>query len=270
MDRPVLLCGLGKVGRSVLAVLRAAHMPVVVIDLQPAPANGLDGVRYVRGDFRQPEVLAEAGAREARGIIVCASDDLANLTAVLTARSLAPDVRIVVRTFNANLVARLGKAVRNVYALSVSSLTAPLLALTALTGELLGAFTLDDGPRQVAELTVSPDSPLAGLRVAQAAERHRLCVIAHRPTRGEPRFLLELDGEAVLRAGDRLAVVGAPRDLGRLLSSGDDAEAVHWAGKLRRFGRVARRTLTEVDLSVKVCTGVLVAVVVGSTLVYHV
>ena len=164
MDRPVLLCGLGKVGRSVLAVLRAAHMPVVVVDLQPGPAESADGVRYVRGDFRQADVLAEAGVRDARGVIICASDDLANLTAVLTARSLAPDVRIVVRTFNANLVDRLGRAVRNVYALSVSSLAAPLLALTALTGELLGAFTLDDGPRQVAELTVTPDSPLAGLR----------------------------------------------------------------------------------------------------------
>jgi Trk K+ transport system NAD-binding subunit len=269
MDRPVLLCGLGKVGRSVLAVLRAAHMPVVVIDLQPAPANGLDGVRYVRGDFRQTDALIEAGVRDARGIIVCASDDLANLTAVLTARSLAPDVRIVVRTFNANLVDRLGRAVRNVYALSVSSLAAPLLALTALTGELIGAFTLDDGPRQVAELTVTPDSPLAGLRVAQAAERHRLTALAHRAAAGPPRFLHDLDGDAVLRAGDRLAVVGAPRDLGRLLSSGDSLDAVHWAGKLRRFGRVLGRTLAEVDLSVKVCTGVLLAVVVGSTLVFH-
>src|SRR5947207_8537429 len=90
MDRPVLLCGLGKVGRSVLAVLRAAHMPVVVVDLQPGPAESADGVRYVRGDFRQADVLAEAGVRDARGVIICASDDLANLTAVLTARSLAP------------------------------------------------------------------------------------------------------------------------------------------------------------------------------------
>ena len=42
-----------------------------------------------------------------------------------------------------------------------------------------------------------------------------------------------------------------------------------WAGKVRRFARVAARTLREVDTPVKICTAVLVAVIVLSTLVFH-
>src|SRR5439155_22534466 len=128
---------------------------------------------------------AEAGVASARGVLVCTSDDLVNLATTLTARRLSPDARIVVRLFNQNLVPRLGKAVHNVTALSVSALAAPLLSMTALTEEFLGAFSLPDGSRrQIAELTVATDSPLAGRPVAEAAERYGLVPLAHQPAAG--------------------------------------------------------------------------------------
>ena len=75
-----------------------------------------------------------------------------NVSTALLVRRLNPDCRVVVRMFNQNLIPRLGSAVRNTTALSVSALTAPLLALTALTGDALGAFKLDGGPQQIAEV----------------------------------------------------------------------------------------------------------------------
>jgi Trk K+ transport system NAD-binding subunit len=42
---------------------------------------------------------------------------------------------------------------------------------------------------------------------------------------------------------------------------------VRWAGWLRRIGRVAWRSLAEVDLPVKICTGVLLTVIVISTII---
>ena len=46
MERPVLLCGLGRVGWRVLDSLRAAGLPVVVIDLKVEGLSGnVDGVR---------------------------------------------------------------------------------------------------------------------------------------------------------------------------------------------------------------------------------
>ena len=53
MDRPVIVCGLGRVGRRVLEYLHAAGVPVVVIDRRLDPADLPSGVRGVAGDCRR-------------------------------------------------------------------------------------------------------------------------------------------------------------------------------------------------------------------------
>ena len=69
MDQPVILCGLGKVGWTVLDFLKTAGLSVVAIDLHVKPTDSrLAGVRFIQGDCRQKEVLEEAGLAKARGI----------------------------------------------------------------------------------------------------------------------------------------------------------------------------------------------------------
>ena len=272
MDQPVIVCGLGRVGKRVLEYLRTARVPVVAVDDRCLPDEPwLEGVRLVRGDCRLREVLEEAGVTRARGVLILTSDDLVNISTTLTVRHLHPDVRVVVRVFNQVLVPRLGKAVANVFALSTSALTAPLLALTALTGDTLGTFALEDGRRQVADLVVRENSPIVGQTIAATAARHRTLVLAHLPAHGEDRFLRDVDQETALAAGDRLIVCGEPRDLAPLLEQVENEALPHvrWAGWLRRLGRMAARTLGEIDLVVKICTGLLVSVVLVSTLVYY-
>jgi Trk K+ transport system NAD-binding subunit len=274
VDQPVILCGMGRVGGRVLEYLQAAGIPVVVIDNCCAAADPrLGPARLVAGDCRRREVLAAAGVAGARGVLILTSDDLVNISTALMVRSLDADVRVVMRMFNQNLIARLGKAVHNVYALSTSILTAPLLALTALTGQALGAFRLDGWPRgrrQVAEVTVAPGSPLLGRAVAEAVAPHEALALAHIPAGAAARFLLDVDPAARLGAGDRLVVCGEPHAVAALLGRAEDIDpAVRWASPIRRNLRVLWRTLSEVDLSVKVCTGVLLFVIVASTLILH-
>jgi Trk K+ transport system NAD-binding subunit len=270
-DRPVIVCGLGRVGKRVLEYVRAAGLPAVVIEQKLDQASLPPGVRGVVGDCRQSEVLEGAGVRTARGVLVCTSDDLVNIATALTVRGLSPDVRIVIRVFNQSLVGRLGQAISNIFALSVSALSAPLLAQTALTGELLAAFPLADGPRQIVSVSVANDSRILRRTVAEVAERYRCVPLAHLPPEGDGQFLLDVRADAHFAVGDRLVVCGEPRDLARLLGRDDEhaLASVRWAGWMKRFGRVARRTLAEIDLPVKIATGTLLAVLVGSTLVYH-
>jgi Trk K+ transport system NAD-binding subunit len=274
MNQPVILCGLGRVGWRVLEYLKAANLPVVVIDNTCAADDPrLAGVRFIAGDCRQRDVLDQAGLAQARGVLVLTSDDLANISTALMVRHLHPTVRIVVRMFNQNLLARLGKAVANVFALSVSALTAPLLALTALTGEALGTFGQGEQLRQVAELYVGDDAQgLKGLPIADAAQRLHFQALAHLPAAGGERFLLEVDPEARLAPGDRLVLCGAPDDLRPLLrreGEDDDRDQRLWFGLPRRYARILWRVFGDVDLPVKICVLVLAAVVIGSTLVYH-
>src|SRR5262249_60885976 len=83
------------------------------------------------------------GVAKARGVLNLTSDDLVNISAALMVRHLNADVRVVLRMFNQNLITRLGKAVNNIFALSTSTLAAPVLAVTALTGQGLGTFRVE-------------------------------------------------------------------------------------------------------------------------------
>jgi Trk K+ transport system NAD-binding subunit len=272
VERPVVLCGLGRVGWRVLDFLRSTGVPVVAVDLHASPDDPrLAGAKLVKGDCRQPAVLEQAGVAGARGVIIATSDDLVNVSTALLARRLNPDGRVVVRMFNQNLIPRFGSAVRNTTALSVSALTAPLLALTALTGDSLGAFKLDTGPHQIAEVSVAEGSDLGGRTVSDLAGRHKLLVLAHTPAGGEPRLVQDVAGDAALSPDDRIVLCGRPDDLGPLLEAGKGEllPGVLWAGWLRRQWRTLRRTLGAIDLPVKLGTAALFLTLFVSTLVFR-
>jgi Trk K+ transport system NAD-binding subunit len=272
VEPPIILCGLGRVGWRVLESLQAAGMPVVVIDTHcPSDDQRLGKARLVRGDCRRREILEEAGVASARGVIILTSDDLVNISTALMVRSLHADVRIVLRMFNQNLIQRLGKAVRNVFALSTSTLTAPLLALTALTGQALGAFRLEGwtpSRRQIAEVVVGPDSALRGQAIASTTARYEAVALAYCPSNGDGHYRNDIDPQTPLSEGDRLIICGEPRAIAPLLADRAEGDSsLRWAGFVRRHLRILWRGLSEIDLSVKICTSVLLVVIVLSSLV---
>ena len=275
MEQPIVLCGLGRVGWRVLEYLQAANLPVVIIDTNcHADDPRLRGVRLISGDCRRRENLEAANIAQARGVLILTGDDLLNISAALLVRALNPDVRIVLRMFNHNLMGRLGQAVRNVYALSTSMLTAPILAMTAITGQGLGAFRLEhesDGWRQVAEMQIRPNAKLAGQTITAALDGRAALVLAYLPRQGAATYLLDVDPETKLLPGDRLILCGEPDVLVPLFAESEGAEPPHllWAGLVRRWTRIVQRTLYEVDLAVILSTLVLVTVVVTSTFVLH-
>jgi len=272
VDRPVLLCGLGRVGWRILDHLRAAGLTVVVIDLHAeAKDSRLSGVTFIEGDCRKPDLLERAGVTTVGGAIIVTSDDLVNVGSAMLIRRLNPECRIVVRMFNQNLIARLGGAVRNTVALSVSALTAPLLALTAITGQATTAIRLASGDRQLAEVPVAAGSELIGQSLATVAKDHRLTLVARTAHGENPVLWPTLDPQATLAAGDLLLVCGEPDRLAPLMAVGRDEllGSVRWAGWLRRQYRTLKRTLAAVDLPVKIASVVLLTALLGSTLVFH-
>jgi Trk K+ transport system NAD-binding subunit len=262
-------------GVRVLEFLRAGGLNVVVIDTVCKEGDPrLAGVRLVVGDCRRREILEEAGVAAARGVLILTNDDMLNVSTALMIRGLNPEVRVVLRMFNQNLLRRLGQAVHNVYALSTSQLTAPMLAMIALTGQGLGAFRLEGQPdslRQILELKVGPGSGLIGLSVSQTIGRNEAVVLAHLRTEGNDRFLRNVEPEKPLSQGDSLVLCASPPTLASLLASGAEPEPadLQWANWLRRIGRVAWRTFAEMDKMVLACTLVVAGVLLTSTLILH-
>ncbi len=237
----------------------------------PSDDPRLSGVTVIQGDCRRPDILERAGVRTAHGVLIVTGEDIVNVSTALLARRLNPNARIVVRMFNQNLLARFGSAVKNTVALSVSALTAPVLALTAATGDVLGAFKLDSGPQQVSELIVREGSDLAGRSIGDVAGQYTLIPLAYTPADGKARLLLDVHGDARLSPGDRLVVCGTPNHLSPLLEKirGALLPGVLWAGAVRRSLRTAHRTLIEVDLGVKVITPILFVTLLVSTLIFR-
>ena len=272
MNRSVVLCGLGRVGRRVLESLRAAGHDVRAIDAAVDPADpALAGVTVFKGDCRSVELLERAGAKDALAVVIVTSDDLVNISTAVTVRRLNAEARVVVRMFNQNLVNRLAGAVKNTVALSVSALVAPHVALTAVSGDTLGTFKIADDPRQVAEVLVPEGSELVCRRAGDAARDCDAIPLALIPAHGPPALLGAVPSDRVLSPGDRLVLCGRPRALQALLQRlrGGLLPGVRWAGALSRWLRTAARTLREVDLGVKVITPVLFLTLFASTLVYR-
>lgn len=274
MDRPIVLCGLGRMGSRVLDYLLAAKLPVVVLDTvcQPEDAR-LRGARLIRGDCRSREVLEAAGVADARGVLILTSDDLLNISTALMVRSLNKEVRIVLRMFNQNLMTRLGKAVHNVFALSTSLLTAPVVAMAALTGQSLGTYRLNEkgqGVRQLVEISIGPHSPWRDQPINSLCRQRGVVVVARFAAEGEEQFLMQVSGETILKVGDHLVVHGSPQDLEPLLATDQSKDhSLRFAHGLKRLGRMIGRTLAEMDLAVLIGILVVVVIVVVSTLVLH-
>jgi Trk K+ transport system NAD-binding subunit len=267
----IILCGLGRMGARVLEYLRAAGLQATVIDNLAEPKDPrLQGFRLVRGDCRRPDTLREAGVESARGVLVLTNDDQLNLSTALAARTINPEVRIVLRMFNQNLLSRMGRTVRNVFAISTSLLVAPMVATAALTGQSVGTFRIDDGPaglRQLVEAPIHEGSPLAGQPVKSAVAGRDLIILAHLPATGEPRVLNDVGLDGLLAPGDRLVLCGPPSELSSLLTGKEEADGLRWAGWLARGWRILRGLAAQVDLAVLIVLAVLAATLLASTLI---
>jgi Trk K+ transport system NAD-binding subunit len=274
MIEKVVVCGLGRIGWRVLDYLRATGLGLTAIDTRASSRDHrLRGTRLVSGDCRRHEVLEQAGTADAHGVLILTNDDLVNISAALEVRRLNPTCRIVLRLFNENLIGRLGKTLVNVFALSTSNLSAPLFALSAVPGQALGQVRVNqkpDGVRLIAAVAMKPDSPWVGMSIQEATDKLPVSLIGHVRQGHEQGPILAPDPVAVIQQGDQLIVSGSPEKLGGLLHGAvANPSGVRWAAWPRRTARMIGRTLREVDLPVKVCTTVLILVVLTSTLVLN-
>ena len=263
----VILCGLGRVGGRVLEYLRAAGETVVVIDNRAREKRTDDRVTYLDGDFRDPATLVRAGLSEARGVLLVASDDLGNLSALMTILSTRPGLRVVVRMFNPQLVVRLGPVASNVFALSASALAAPMIALLARTGSGLAAFSLDSQMSMaVGAWTVPADHALVGKPLGPVDDAFGLRVVRHGASGGE---LGDVDPGQTIAADDRLIVAGPTERVEALVGDGVETSSYRRGYGVVQFFRALGRLVLQVDWPVRLCAGIFIGVILLSVLVFR-
>ncbi len=211
MRNHVVLCGLGHVGIRVLEQLRKLGEEVVVIDRADDPRfldeAKLMGVPVITGDVRQPSTLERANVKEARSIIAATGDDLVNLEVALNARAARPDIRVVVRMFDANLAGKVASGFGIKTTFSTSALAAPAFALAAVNPDVTGSFYVGDDLMLIMRSAVVAGSGLDGMTVGALEGRGGLSVLCYEAPSGG-RQLHPADGQR-LEAGGVLTVSGS-------------------------------------------------------------
>lgn len=100
LEDHVIIAGYGVAGQKMVQELRARKQPYVVVDLNAETIQQLTraGEPAFFGDVTSPEVLEKVGVEHARQLAIVVSDEPAVERAVRAARSLAPELSILVRT----------------------------------------------------------------------------------------------------------------------------------------------------------------------------
>ncbi len=96
----VVIAGYGLNGRNLARVLRAVHLPHLVVDLNPDGARqaAVDGSAALIGDIASPAIQHDAGVAEARVLVLALSDPAGSRHACRLARQRSSSLFILART----------------------------------------------------------------------------------------------------------------------------------------------------------------------------
>jgi len=226
LEDHVVVCGAGRVGYRVTQQLRALGRDVVVIEKREDAAF----VQVLRDmkvpvlidDTRSPGCLPRVHAHRATAIVCATDDDLANLNVALDARRLNPDIRLVIRLFDDDLVAKVRDTFR-AEALSSSAVAAPAMAFSALDPRISHSFNVAGHMMVVSDFVAGTGLP--GLALREVNDRFGLIPLVMHPAKGGE--VLHPSADTVIARGDRVTFQGSWADYQRLrLFTGEERAPV--------------------------------------------
>jgi voltage-gated potassium channel len=103
LNKHVIVVGYGRMGQQICQSLIARRHPFVVIDKDASRLNSLNGNEcpIIHGDGGNEDVLNKAGIDRAGALVAATGSDADNLFVVMSARLLAPTVKILARADHA-------------------------------------------------------------------------------------------------------------------------------------------------------------------------
>ena len=146
MNNHIVLVGLGHLGYRVTQRLYQMGENVVVLEVNlgthtTAAARDM-GIPVIQVDARHPGALEGANIKDARTIILASQDDAMNLQIALKARSLNPDIQVVIRIFDEDFAHALQEQF-GFTALSATEMAAPVFAAAAAGADVTNPISIE-------------------------------------------------------------------------------------------------------------------------------
>jgi voltage-gated potassium channel len=225
-----IICGAGRVGRSVARELARKPAPFVFIESSQDKLNKYvdEGWLAITGDATKESVLQEARIEHACGLVAATTTDAINTYIVLTARSLNPHLKIIARASEDHaekyLLAAGADSVVSPYHFAGHRIAQSFLRPNVL--DFIDTATVQLGlDLEIAEIVVAPQSGFVGQTLASSKIRHDLGVIVLAIKRGKEMHM-NPSRDDVIHAGDYLIVMGGPAALRKLEQAAGAASRV--------------------------------------------
>jgi voltage-gated potassium channel len=229
MSGHYIVCGAGETGMHAVNELLATGRSVVIVEADPQRIarleQNLPDVPHLHADASEDDVLVAAGIARAAGLVSALAEDKDNLFVALTARRLAPNLRIVARAVEERTVPKLRTAGADAV-VSPNQIGGLRMASELVRpGTVSFLDTMLRGPGAAVrfeDVTVGEKSDLAGKSLAEAnltGEAEVLVVAVRAP--GEARFRYGPPAGTKLVPGMTLVLLGRSEDVLRIYERHD-------------------------------------------------
>jgi voltage-gated potassium channel len=231
MDREIsrlsdhyIICGAGRVGRSVARELARKPLPFVIVDSDQAKLARYSAKGWLTlvGDATQEQVLRELHIESARGLVAATTTDATNIYIILTARGLNPRLNIIARASEEDSEKHLLTAGAN-HVVSPYNFAGYRIAQTFMRPHVVDFFDTamlqDQHPLEIIEVQVLAGSRFVGatLEASRIRQEMGVIVLAIKGEGSHMRFNPPPD--EVIHSGDHLIAMGEPDGLRRLEDS---------------------------------------------------
>ena len=218
-----IICGAGRVGRTVARQLRARDQAVVIIEKDPIRARWAEEekIPVVIGNASTEDNLRKAHIDTAQGFVSAVSSDAENIYIVLTARGLRPDLKILARASEEEATSKLLRA-------GASEVLSPYHFIGHRMAQLLlrpnvldfvdAAFGRERLDFEIGEVIISGTSNLVGKKLGDSPIPREAGVIILALRNSEGKMIFNPPPESVIQADDCLIVIGGDEQLRRLES----------------------------------------------------
>lgn len=216
-----IVCGYGRIGRTIVMELRKRKTPVVVIEKTPDVMEELEklDIPYIAKDATLEDALLDAGLMRARGLVTAVSSDADNVFIALTARGLNSNIFILGRASecaNENKLLRAGaNRVVSPYVTGGKHMAVILERPTVI--DFIDHTMMDNElGLHIEEITISPESRLAGLSLVEARLRQDFDIIVIGIKQAAGNMIFNPSANQPIHGDDCIICIGKSEDISRL------------------------------------------------------
>ncbi len=200
----VIIFDMGRIGGAIASQLRSFGIPVIGITSEGAETGEFPKVTHDSENIEK--TLARANLMTAVSLVTLSKDELVNLEIGLKARQICPDIRLVVRTYDARFSNHLARLWPQAQVLPASALAAQAFAAAAFGEQIPTLFRLAGQTVLVTEYRVEPGDTLENQFLVKVACGYGVVPLMFKRSGALECSWLPFD-DTVLKAGDTLVVL---------------------------------------------------------------